>query len=155
MPAHSSTDSGNKCRLGGSSEDEDDQLSEGGCTPTRDHGKPPRSSSHSPNDVYRKSKANKGKDYKRGASRIATLISAEATDAALFDAALHLQGGNKGMQTTERKEVTLRISKIVKRTNKKMASWDGDTFGMCKVLYDHDDLSSSYSSLAAWQLQAN
>jgi hypothetical protein len=144
--------------LGGSSEDEDDQLSEGGCTPTRDHGKPQRSSS--PNDAYRKSKANKGNDYKRGASRIATLIAAEATDAASIDAALfsaapHLQGGNKGKQTTERKEVTLRCSKIVKRTNIKMASWDGDTFGMCKVLYDHDNLSSSYSSLAARQLQAN
>lgn len=78
----------------------------------------------SPNDVFRKTPVNKGKTFHGG--------------------------GNKGKQLDARKEVTKRIKRLVKKVNATLASWDGDTFGMSKIGYDHSELEVAYSSLASW-----
>ena len=46
----------------------------------------------------------------------------------------YTKGGNKGLQTDWRKEVCKQCTRVTKKLNKKMASWDGDMFGIIIII---------------------
>ena len=105
-----------------SSDSDDEEFTRGR---KRDRTSPsPRRSSESPNEKYRKSKGNTGR----------CVLTVSLSVMSVGVGRKYTEGGNKGLQTDGRKEVCKQCTRVTKKLNKKMASWEGDMFGMSKVL---------------------